>query len=106
MPNYHSSQEPKEMMRDGPFKSALVGLTIALCSGSFGFGISQATLATEVKLHALAINQIQKDVQQEKDNSERRMERVTSLVESMFRQNQDFINLLKVQNELLSKTIK
>lgn len=75
------------------------GIVVAICAAVLGFGVSQATLAVDVKTQRVEINQLKYDHTRLDNqlNNDRLMH-----VE-LIKQNQEFINLLKVQNELLMK---
>ena len=83
-------------------ENIIPGIIIAVCASVFGFGISQATLAVDVKTHAVEISHLKEETKRQIAlHSEDKQ-----LVLEIIKQNQEFINLLRVQNELLSKKVQ
>lgn len=91
----------KKELNNMPLKSENIvpGVIIAICAAALGFGVSQATLAIDVKSHSVEISNIKEE--QKRALSMQSDDR--SMVREIIRQNQEFINLLRVQNELLLK---
>ncbi len=72
-------------------------LFVALFSATIGFGFSQVTVVGEVKCNTTDVQHLK-----EKDKAlDDRISNMTLLVNKIIEQNQEFINALKVQNELL-----
>ena len=113
------------------FGKILAGAIIAIVAAMVGFGISQAGVGADVsrelnginnKLNAMdtAIIRNAKDIEysherdlhqdsemeNERKRTDSRVFSVASLMEQVVKQNTEFIQLLKVQNELLSKDRK
>lgn len=77
------------------------GVIISICSVAVGFGVSQATLAVEVKTQSVELKNLKEaDSRNIADHA-----MIKDMLYKVLDQNQDFINLLKVQNELLMKKI-
>lgn len=88
----------------------VTGILIALFSGSLGFGFSQLTFGGDVKQHNVEIialkeadTMIRKDMADERNRTDDRIKNVALLMTKLIEQNQELINLVKVQNELLNR---
>lgn len=80
-------------------KPIVTGVLISLLSGSLGFGFSQIVVVQEVKGHTIEIKQLKDADRVLAENNKELREQLTRLLV----QNQEFINLLRVQNELLMR---
>jgi len=89
------------------FKQVIGGIVIAACSGSMGFGFSQATLGKDVALNRAAIVQYRTDFMDEKNRTDERIFRLTGMMDKQAEQNteiirlaRELISLIKLQNQL------
>jgi hypothetical protein len=80
-------------------KTIIASLFLALFSASVGFGFSQMAVVAEVKTSTTEIQHLKGADKELRDIvSEDR-----TLMKEILRQNQEFIQLLKLQNELLMR---
>lgn len=78
-------------------RNIISGIFISIFAASLGYGVSQASLAVEVKSHTVELKHLKEmDATLAISLSEDR-----ALTREILKQNQEFINLLRVQNEIL-----
>jgi len=89
------------------FKQVLIGVVIAACSGSMGYGVSQATLGKDVALNRAALVQMRGDFTQEQTRTDERIFRLTGMMDKQAEQNteiirlaRELISLIKLQNQM------
>lgn len=75
-------------------KPLITGILISCFSASMGFGLSQLTVIGEVKQHSTEIKNLLKDTGELRND-----------FREMIKQNQEFIQLLRTQNELLRQRL-
>ena len=92
------------------WQQVLVAMLIALCSGSIGFGASQMLIVSEVRKSANDIVylkesdvMIRKELSDEHGRTDQRIFTLAGMVTKIIDQNSEVINLVKVQNELLTR---
>lgn len=94
------------------FKSIMTGILLTAFGSSIGFGISQMTVTQDFKAFSVLTSSeiahlkkadfdLQKTIDDMRIISEERMKDVIDLIKSGYVQNQELINLIKVQNEML-----
>ena len=94
-----SQQRHEQFVEGGVMKSVITGILVAIFAAALGFGASQATLAIEVKSHTVELQHLKEmDAKLSGDLSDER-----ALQRELLKQNQEFINLLRIQNELLAQ---
>jgi len=86
------------------------GILIGLFSLSVGFDISQIGIVTEVREHTVEIRQMKQSSTEERSRTDARIFQVAELIRAVIdadkeRQKtlQEFIQILRVQNELLQR---
>lgn len=84
-------------------QETVIKVLIAALGLTGGFGLSQLTVAGEVSKHAVEIINIRKELADERVRTDERIRNVANLMAEMVRQNNEFINLLRVQNEILNR---
>jgi hypothetical protein len=102
----HTHADTKRTMN----QKVVTGVLIAACSFSLGFGASQMAIASTVTEHTSEIRGlrdtdalIRKELAEERQRTDQRVAQIATLMGEMVRQNQEFINLLKVQNQILER---
>lgn len=88
----------------------LTGILISACSLSLGFGFSQLMSVQDVREHTVEIRQIKTSVAEERGRTDSRIFQVAELVKAVIEADkerqktlQEFISVVKVQNELLQR---
>lgn len=99
-------------MNNSVTQKIIIGCLISLCSFSLGFGYSQMRVANMVTSHQTEIShlkdtnvQIRKEISDERTRTDQRIGQVASLMSEVIRQNQEFITLLRVQNQILERKL-
>jgi hypothetical protein len=99
------------------FRSIITGILLTAFGSSIGFGVSQMTVAQEFRSHAAegAIkysnlvktdDELKEMIYEMKQSSAAHMREVIDLFKAYSAQNQELINLVKVQNEMLRQQNK
>lgn len=99
------------------FKSIITGILLTAFGSSIGFGISQMAVAQDFKSHAAeglikysnlvkTDDELKEMIYDMKQSSAAHMKEVIDLFKAYSAQNQELINLVKVQNEMLRQQNK
>lgn len=95
------------------WKPIITGIATTVFGGAIGFGISQASLATIVRVQSVEITHLQQadarldeNVMALRREESAHMKEVVDLFKEHIKLNQSFIEVLKVQNDLLLKGVK
>lgn len=85
-------------------------ITSSVLAGFFGvllgFSVSQVSVGNEVREHTVRIQALEKLSVEERKRTDDRIFEVAALVRETISLNKEFIQLLRVQNELLQRQVK
>jgi hypothetical protein len=91
---------------NGSWRQIFVALLIALCSGSLGFGISQMSVIPEVRANKISLENLKDERVEDKKQVDVRISELVGLMNTNMKLNSDLIELVRVQNQLLTRDRK
>ncbi len=91
---------------NGSWRQILVALLIAALSSSIGFGVSQMTVIKDVTRNSADIAYLQKGDAEEHQRTDNRINEIVGQMKEQLKLNSEIIDLVKVQNQLLSRERK
>jgi hypothetical protein len=89
------NNQPTENM----FKQIIIGILIAGCSASLGYGYSQSTMGTDVRAHTIQLADLKEMV----TITNNRLDKQAVALEGMMDLNKRLVTLIEVQKQLNGK---